>query len=413
MSPSTNFLPNNLNYNGEMIERGNMFCPKCGFKNPDGSRFCGSCGRSFEAVDKDSSSGAAPAPRVAPASTLGGASGAASKTASQTVFDQGSASVRPFVSNSAEPRVGTIGAAEAAVSTPAQKGSIAIKKQLIIPAVFVAVLLVFLAILFLTNGFGLWKPGTKGSVNEYSWGELSQISELIADAPNENEAIAIAKGYNLTDSMGNLDGTQIKTIQLSNGEKMGVQIVGFAHDVKTGGGKAGITFIFQNAFDKQPMNSANSNKGGWEKSELRSWLTSSGLAMLPSDLRDKIVSVNKMTNNSGKTEDINSVTTTSDKLWLFSAVELCGEAEWTSDATINNIINSEGSEYKLFRDAGVKTGAATKILQKNLNGEAYNWWERTANPATSAIFYEVIKNGDLNQDDTAPHVYGVVPGFCI
>lgn len=27
-----------------------MYCPKCGAQNPDGSRFCGSCGMTFGAT---------------------------------------------------------------------------------------------------------------------------------------------------------------------------------------------------------------------------------------------------------------------------------------------------------------------------------------------------------------------------
>ena len=30
-----------------------MFCPKCGYKNPDDARFCGKCGEMLPAPDED------------------------------------------------------------------------------------------------------------------------------------------------------------------------------------------------------------------------------------------------------------------------------------------------------------------------------------------------------------------------
>ena len=173
------------------------------------------------------------------------------------------------------------------------------------------------------NGAAGGEIKAKASVEDYTWNELSKISKEIGAAGNEDAATDIAKEYNLCTSDGKLDGTQAKTVTLADGATAQVQICGFAHDGNANGsGKAGITFIFKDAVDERPMNNAGTNSGGWEASEMRSWLNSSFKGQLPSDLQNVIVPVTKMTNNTGETTSASSVTATSDELWLPSVCEL-------------------------------------------------------------------------------------------
>ena len=95
----------------------------------------------------------------------------------------------------------------------------------------------------------------KSAVEAYTWDELSQISAEIGAAGDEAAAIEVAKKYNLCTPEGKLDGTQVKSVTLADGTQTTVQIVGFAHDDKTSGGKAGITFIFGDCVGEAPMNS--------------------------------------------------------------------------------------------------------------------------------------------------------------
>lgn len=123
------------------------------------------------------------------------------------------------------------------------------------------------------------------------------------------------------------------------------------------------------------MNSTNTNAGGWEASEMRSYLNSEGLNLLPSDLKQKVVSVNKLTNNVGQTRDVSSVTKTEDQLWLFSFVELAGNVSQSdSYGYLADIYNAEGSEYKLFSDMNVNPTGSNDILVKTLNGQPDYWW---------------------------------------
>lgn len=258
------------------------------------------------------------------------------------------------------------------------------------------------------------------TLEDYTWEELSKISEEIGNAPDEDAAIEIAKGYNLTTEDGKLDGTQTKSVTLSNGMQTPVQIVGFAHDEKTDGGKAGITFIFKDCIGERSMNSTPTNEGGWEKSEMRSYLNSEGLDLLPDDLKQELVSVNKLTDNTGRLEldnmySISSVTKTSDKLWLFSAVELCGKEVNALYGTPEQIAiyEAQGNEYMLFRDMNVVLkGNDNDILKKNYQGSSCVWSERTPYLGSSSAFFVVGKDGHPNAVPGMPSS-GVVPGFCI
>lgn len=253
----------------------------------------------------------------------------------------------------------------------------------------------------------------KSSVEDYTWDELSKISVEIGRKTNENDAVEVAKKYNLVSSDGKLDGSQTKAVQLSNGTSATVQIAGFFHDDKSGGGKAGITFIFKDAIARHDMNSNETNSGGWEGSRMRSWLSTDGLTMLPQDITNNIVAVDKKTNNAGKTSSASSVTTTSDKLWLFSATELCGTIDAFSDSDYNQVLNAEGSEYKLFRDCNVESSGLNKILTKSYNGSSCEWWERSPDPDDSYGFRTVGPDGHPKNVSYAIPSYGVVPGFCL
>lgn len=247
----------------------------------------------------------------------------------------------------------------------------------------------------------------------YSWDELSRISAEIAAAEDEDAAIEVAKQYELCTPDGRLDGTQVKSVTLSDGTQTTVQIVGFAHDNKTEGGKAGITFIFGDAIKEGRMNENDTSEGGWEDSLMRIDLAQL-MESLPSDLKSTIVPVDKLTNNVGKTTDVSAVSVTSDYLWLFSYVELGGEPTVDSYNRYAPVLSAEGSQYKLFADYKNEVDAGTNddsaIYAKTYKGESCNWWERSARGGDDNFFN--VTSGPGN-DDEASDSLGVVPGFCI
>ena len=378
-----------------------MFCPKCGNEVAEGSAFCGKCG--------------APVGGPAAAAETPGAAAAGLKPAPMGV---------------------------PGVPSPKKGGA----KVGIIAAA--AVVVVVLVAGFATNWFGLAgvqpkeavdvpvasqsandapdadgqdaagdqggeAATVKSAVEAYTWDELAQISDEIGAAGDEAAAIEVAKKYNLCTPEGKLDGTQVKLVTLTNNMTVPVQIVGFAHDDKTAGGKAGITFMFGDAIAEAPMNQTDTNAGGWEASQMRAYLNGDGMALLPEDLKKVVAPVDKLTNNVGETQDVSAVTTTSDSLWLLSAAELCGSIDWYSDPSYNAVLNAEGFEYQLFRDTAVDSSNANDILVKNYQNSPYRWWECSPYPGRSDLFQLVYSVGNPRDGGYAGGSIGVVPGFCL
>lgn len=367
-----------------------FYCPTCGGSVQQGDSCCNNCGTAFDwsgSVNREVSENNR--------EVLSG-SGEVQATINAFGTDQKAAG-------------GNGVSADGAFTTPGQKRGRPKFSAIAAATVAVVALVTLLGIGWF--GFGPVQP--KGSVEAYSWDELSKISKEIARAPNESEAVRIAKRYNLCTNDGRLDGTQVKSLKLSNGEKASVQIVGFAHDEKSNGGKAGITFMFSDPVAAGGVNDSSTNYGGWKDCQLRKQLNKQGIDLLPNDLSKHIVAVNKLTNNAGEAQSASSVSTTSDKLWLFSFVELYGPLGPGGEA-IGEVLDAEGSEYKLFRDMATRALYPNQILIKSLGGEfAAPWWFRSPVPITDGSFFVSVDDGSFYGYPSNYSFYGVVPGFCI
>lgn len=277
-------------------------------------------------------------------------------------------------------------------------------KPVVIGGIVAAVMVIAIAaVALLPKG-----PQVKSCLNDYSWEEIAQISKLISKKGDQNGAIEIAKKYHLCTADGKLDGTQTKDVTLSDGTQTKVMIMGFNHDDKSdGSGKAGITFIFaddiakKNMFERadldnlfQKIQDDGSASISWENASLRSWLSDSFSNELPSDLREQIVSVDKadavmpwvsFTIDSyygggigaelNDDPDLMTTTTTSDKLWVPSFVELAP----LSDYLMSNwtYLLQEGSQYQLFSDAGVTADTPNRILGTYDSPDGGGWWLRS------------------------------------
>lgn len=264
----------------------------------------------------------------------------------------------------------------------------------------------------------------KPTVEAYTWDELSQISTEIGAAADEAAAIEVAKRYNLCTPEGKLDGTQLKTVTLGDGTQATAQIIGFAHDDKADGGKAGITFALRNCLYVVSMNFDITNAGGWEASGIRGSLGADKAIWFPEDLLKVVVPVKKMTNNAGKTESVEDVTETIDEFWLPSSVEVWGEyggdpATMSPEDRIERDIQSaQGTQYKLFsdladaykQDASVSPNSSTIRFAEG--GQA-TWWLRDPKSDTDSSFSCVSDDGLYVYEDGAASTKGFAPCFCI
>lgn len=403
-----------------------MYCFNCGHQIPDDSVFCPECGCRVDTAMAE-----------------------LEDQSSTSTTETGKPITPPMATPSANQQVPSSQNEDVAATTPAAPpNSPGKKKSKALIAVSIVVLVLILGIAaagVLTGWFGL--TGSNGiisvgqgvpvrdSVNDYSWQELSTISDEISAASSEDEAIEIAKNYHLCNEDGTLDGTQTKEVELSNGVTSSVEIIGFAHDdASDGSGKAGITFAFTEMVDFAPMSTRGSNEGGWKYSDLRTRLNSDFLDMLPEDLQENIVEVNKSTNNVGnvydsssKTYDSSCISTTPDKLWLLSYTEVVGDIGDNSSKTDGSnyaaIHNDEGDQYQLFIDQSVPSGDGIADVLKLDNADGTDsseaqdpgiQWLRTPSPNDSRYAYTISNNsGKYNEGHTVAYRYGIAPCFCI
>lgn len=183
-----------------------------------------------------------------------------------------------------------------------------------------------------------------------------------------------------------------KTINI-DGANYQVQIIGFNHDTKTAGGKAGITFQMVDCMkDKAHMNSSNTNKGGWTNCAMRTSVLNSIFSKLPADLQKAIKAVDKLTSAGNNSATIN---TTSDKLFLLSEVEIFGYTNYSK--------RGEGSQYAYYKAGNSKV--------KKSNGSATLWWDRSPDDTTSK-FCIVTSDGTASNNSSAVPL-GVAFGFCV
>ena len=266
--------------------------------------------------------------------------------------------------------------------------------------------------------------------SEYTFTELEAISNLLVNAQDKLETYA--KYFNLVDDNGKLV-NDVLLFKLSDGTVVEARLAGLCHDMRADNGeKAGITLMCS-TFSIDSINDENTTAGGWESSDLRSALATTGYSALPEELRNVVKPVYKATNNVGETNSTDCVSYTKDYLWLFSATEICGKIDWFWREFTDNmgnggyehlddILNAEGEQYRIFAEAGVTAEGSNNasIMQVNYHGTPCAWWMRSPYPLSYMpettyvhCFYQVMESGFPNSQGQADSKAGVVVGICI
>lgn len=232
------------------------------------------------------------------------------------------------------------------------------------------------------------EPLNVGTFADTSW-------EIIAEIAAAGEA---QNYFNIGDE---------KTIELTTGEEITLVILGFNHDNLISGDKAGITIGMKNILDTfYPMNSSNTNVGGWDSSEMRTNTMATLLSQLPNDLQRVIKSVNKKATSGGSSPSspVTAIITSSDKLWLLALAEVYSKAS-IEGSTISDIVNNaagyeaEGEQYdyyyNLIGDNNGGTEANMDLLKytSNGSGSAMHWWLRSPYLTNSGYFNNVYAIG--------------------
>lgn len=279
-----------------------------------------------------------------------------------------------------------------------------------------------------THGFGIpdYLDGIRSSLDDYTWDQLQEISFKIKAARSNAEARKIAKRYHLLHDDGHIPHPCTKRVTLTNGLEVGAQLVGIRHDeLLDGTGKAGLTFMFDAGIAERDA-AAQPLSAGWADCELREWLDSDGLKLLPNELRALIKSVKKISNNVGAARSASCLSELPATLWLPAMVELCGNQlpeSFTEDFHyLADIYNGEGKEYQLFRELKVSPYTTNEMLVRQWKGKDACWWERTASPDTSESEGTLYMNRVGHDGDVFTYATPaskpnkrtcVIPGFCI
>ena len=279
-----------------------------------------------------------------------------------------------------------------------------------------------------THGFGIpdYLDGIRSSLDDYTWDQLQEISFKIKAARSNAEARKIAKRYHLLHDDGHIPHPCTKRVTLTNGLEVGAQLVGIRHDeLLDGTGKAGLTFMFDAGIAERDA-AAQPLSAGWADCELREWLDSDGLKLLPNELRALIKSVKKISNNVGAARSASCLSELPATLWLPAMVELCGnqppESFTENFHYLADIYNGEGKEYQLFRELKVSPYTTNEMLVRQWKGKDACWWERTASPDTSESEGTLYMNRVGHDGDVFTYATPaskpnkrtcVIPGFCI
>jgi len=133
-----------------------------------------------------------------------------------------------------------------------------------------------------------------------------------------------------------------KTVAI-DGQNKTVTMIGINHD-----GYNTATFMFTESIGQHQMNPRQINTGGWEVSEMRSWLNNDILNKM-TDIKNYIKPVSKTTNNAGDNEIL--MTNTQDSLFLLSVKE--------TNVDISFFDNREGYEF---------------LSAADLEGNTYEWF---------------------------------------
>ena len=253
------------------------------------------------------------------------------------------------------------------------------------------------------------------------WAKLypSEFGEWTVTAGSTSKTInidAIAVFYLVMSDLGSLSWSQVAAISKMglastlfhigdektltvNGVSYTAVIIGFDHDTPVntatyGRDKAGITWQLKNCLKTTyPMNSSNTNNGGWTSCAMRTSTMATLLSQLASDLKNAIVKVKKLSSAGNQSTAIN---TTEDSLFLLSEVEIFGSTTYAKAG--------EGSQYEYYQSGNSRV--------KTVNGSASSWWERSPDGSDSTYFCGVNSNGGANSYNASTS-NGVAFGFCI
>ena len=188
-----------------------------------------------------------------------------------------------------------------------------------------------------------------------------------------------------------------------NGTNYAFDVIGFNHDTlttasaygsNTATGKAGITFQMHDLFaTRYKMNGGNTNRGGWNRSVMRTQTMATMKGYIPDDWEAIIKSVNKL---AAAGNNDSTLVTSSDNCFLLAEIEIFGSTPYA--------VSGEGSQYAYYKAGNTKA--------KKASGSSGVWWERSPVGGTTSSFCCVDGGGKAGNANAGWDEY-VSFGFCV
>lgn len=183
------------------------------------------------------------------------------------------------------------------------------------------------------------------------------------------------------------------TVELSNNE-----VLVFEANVNVYGlGEVDFIPTYCMATTKQ-HHTSNTNAGGWNASDIRTYLNGAFLSMLPADLQE-VISAKPVKATIGSQS--NTLQTAEDKIWLLTEKEVFGGITYSGSSE-----NAVNRQYPIFTDN------ASRVRTQGANGSAVTVWLASPYVSNSSTFCNVYTSG-APAASSASASYGVLPCFRI
>ena len=164
------------------------------------------------------------------------------------------------------------------------------------------------------------------------------------------------------------------------GTDYAIDIIGKNHDTYSdGSGTAPLTFQLHDLYKEGISRhySTATNVEGWTNSAIRQITLPRILSLMPTEVKNGIKEVNKLTSAGNQSSTIN---TTADKLFLLSEIEVTGDSHYS--------YSGEGAQYDYYK-------AGNSKVKKNDNA-AGMWWTRSPKSRDTGFFIMINKSGNAN-----------------
>ena len=152
------------------------------------------------------------------------------------------------------------------------------------------------------------------------------------------------------------------------------------------------------------------NKGGWEYSEMRTYVNSDIYNALPTTLKNAIINTTVVSGH-GSNDSANFTTT--DKLYLLSPHEVWEDDDGNTSDGIDYYDKSYASTRQLdyYKNNNVTTSSYSRAI-KQRNSSNYDWWLRSAYSRYNGVFFGVGNDGHWYAG-FSNYTRGVSPAFRI